>query len=508
MAEETGLRPRQDEEPSAASDAPPPFHVNDEPHHDSNNTNDDNDDDNDGNNGNNDDSAAPPLNSEALPGYESRPPQLTRRRTVVERVFTLDTNKGKPWAFLKVNSRNSSSSSSSSTHNTPNFLEGDLITGTVELELEKPDSFIAITLEVRGESLAVGQEPIPFYSETVPLWSLNPTSSQSQQGPTSSKLKGNYVWPYSVKLPDKVTIPSPSKGATTSEYSLPPSFTERASPAYLEYKITVTFRRGFLRSNSTLVTLFSYLPRITPPTCSSLRQLAYEENSAPPPPKIDPEGWHDLGPKSVTGIVFETRQVDVSAIFFLAKPLSYTRGTFVPFSLTLSCLDTQALDLFTGRGSLNINLKRSLHVGSTATQGKSSGQRTDTVFSSIVGEGIFWPAEGNIPNSESRRLEGEIALKPELKPTFVFPNVTVKYAVTFALVVPGFVVLSNNGVAPMYEQEIEIATLMPAGAAPRSRSTMATNSGNGEGSGNYDVSIGVLIQANQRFLHLGHHGMG
>lgn len=75
--------------------------------------------------------------------------------------------------------------------------------------------------------------------------------------------------------------------------------------------------------------------------------------------------------------------------------------------------------------------------------------------------------------------------------------------------VPGFVVLSNNGAAPVYEQEIEIATLMPGGAAPRSRSTTATNNnGEGQGPGNYDVSIGVLTQANQRFIHLGHHGMG
>lgn len=94
----------------------------------------------------------------------------------------------------------------------------------------------------------------------------------------------------------------------------------------------------------------------------------------------------------------------------------------------LSCLDTQALDLFTARGSLDIKLKRSLHVGTTATQGKSPSQRTDngSAFESTAGEGVYWPADGNVPNSESRRLEGEIMLKPDLKPTFVFPNVTVK----------------------------------------------------------------------------------
>ncbi|GJJ15594.1 hypothetical protein Clacol_009872 [Clathrus columnatus] len=432
--------------------------------------------------------------SDALPEYEPSKTSRSKRNIITERVFTLDNNKGKSWAFLKVNSRGS-------THSTPSFFQGDLISGTVELDLEKTESFLAITLEVRGESLAVGQEPIPFYSEVLPLWSSN----SNHPGPTSPKLKGEYIWPYSVKLPDKIAVPSVPKGPTM-DYSLPP-ITERASPAYLEYKIIVTFKRGLLRANSTLVTLFAYLPRITPLACSSLRQLAYQENNTPPPPKIDPEGWHDLGSKSVTGIVFETRQVDVSAVFFLAKPLSYTRGLFIPFSLTLSCPDTQALDLFTGRGSLDIKLNRSLSVGATASQAKVPGQRTDTTFHITVAEGIYWLADGNVLDSETRRLEGEIPLKPDLKPTFVFPNVTVKYTVTFALTVAGFVVLSNNGEAPVYEQEVEITTLMPPGAVPRSRSVVVVNN-EGQSSGNYDVSIGVLTQANQRFIHLGHHGMG
>lgn len=127
MAEEQAETANTHQDP-AADAPPPPFHADDD-HHDN-------------------DSAAPHPSlqtSEALPGYEpsSKAQSQPRRRTVVERVFTLDTSKGKPWAFLKVNSRNSSSS-----QNAPSFFEGDLVTGTVELELEKPDSFVAIILEV------------------------------------------------------------------------------------------------------------------------------------------------------------------------------------------------------------------------------------------------------------------------------------------------------------------------------------------------------------------------
>ena len=36
-------------------------------------------------------------------------------------------------------------------------------------------------------------------------------------------------------------------------YPLPPSFSERASPAYLDYKLTVTVKKGAFRVNQTLV---------------------------------------------------------------------------------------------------------------------------------------------------------------------------------------------------------------------------------------------------------------
>lgn len=80
--------------------------------------------------------------SDVLPEYEpSNAPIRPRRVLFAERVFTLDNSKGKPWAFLKINSRGSSQSA-------PNFFEGDLITGTVELDLDKAETFSAIILEV------------------------------------------------------------------------------------------------------------------------------------------------------------------------------------------------------------------------------------------------------------------------------------------------------------------------------------------------------------------------
>ena len=40
-------------------------------------------------------------------------------------------------------------------------------------------------------------------------------------------------------------------------YRLPPNFTERASPAYIDYKLIVTVQRGMLRVNQVCAVLKS-----------------------------------------------------------------------------------------------------------------------------------------------------------------------------------------------------------------------------------------------------------
>ncbi|KAF8574231.1 hypothetical protein K439DRAFT_1399203 [Ramaria rubella] len=437
-----------------------------------------------------------------LPGYEEhRSPIPTYVSTpVTERVYTLETAKKQPWAFLKVNSRGGRVTS------VPLVLQGEPITGTVELDLEKTEHIQEVVIETRGESLAVGQEPMLFLTQETTLWSttMGDPGNPSVGVNGSPKLKGKYVWPFSITLPDKVTVSAVEKGPT-SVHPLPPAFSERASPSYLEYKIIVTFRRGRFRVDNTLSTSLAYVPRSRPPPASELRQLAYQENSAAPGPKVDPEGWESLGTKSVTGTVFDSREVEVACVFHLAKPLSYARGTTIPFVLTLSCSDRQALDLFAARGSLAINLTRSLFMGADATD-ENRNSRSNNTFTNDVGQGVYWPAPDDNTESETRKLEGEIPVHQELKPSFFFPRMVVKYHVSFALAARGFVVTSNEGVAPIFSREVEIATVIAPGPAPRSRIPIDRLKGDSQNHENYDVSIGMLTGANQRFLH--HHGFG
>ncbi|KAF8523602.1 hypothetical protein JB92DRAFT_2884404 [Gautieria morchelliformis] len=373
-------------------------------------------------------------------------PQLT------ERVYTLEKDKNQPWAFLKVKSRGTKHTSF------PQFIQGEPIAGTVELSLEKTDHIQAVTVEVQGVAFAVGQEPLQFLKKEITLWSTSMGDPRTgNTGIGSSKLKGDYVWPFSIALPDTVATSAVKRGPL-SVYPLPPSFSARAdgtSLCYLEYKVVATIRRGRLRVDHSLSTTITYLPRSRPAAPSVLRQLAYREETALPGPGGDPEGWEIKGPQSVTGV----GQVKVTGLFALAKPLCYTRGTSIPFWVTLSCSDIHALDLSGGRVPVSIHLVRVLSMGPDATDEQILPGKD--VFEEQVGKGICWPSEDDNDRSETRELVGEIPLADSLMPSFVFPRVTIRYRVGLTVMVPGCIATALP--------EVEIATDLASGPTPRSR---------------------------------------
>ena len=106
---------------------------------------------------------------------------------------------------------------------------------------------------------AVGQEELAFLTISSDLW----------DNKTGGKAKGKISWPFSITLPSENAVSERPKGRA-DVYRLPPTFTgklpsmqsltylfleivERASPAYIDYKLVVTVRRGALRVNQTLV---------------------------------------------------------------------------------------------------------------------------------------------------------------------------------------------------------------------------------------------------------------
>lgn len=104
---------------------------------------------------------------------------------------------------------------------------------------------------------AVGQEELTFLT----------LSKDLADSKTGTKLKGKLSWPFTLGLPSETGVAERAK-AKPELYRLPPTFTgmwvhlaihstlssestERASPAYIDYKLLVTVRRGAFKVNQT-----------------------------------------------------------------------------------------------------------------------------------------------------------------------------------------------------------------------------------------------------------------
>ena len=88
-----------------------------------------------------------------------------------------------------------------------------------------------------------------FHEEARELW--------SSAGSSAKLSGGQYSWPFALTLPTEIEVAVGPRGAAKERFPLPPSFSERASPAYIDYKVTVTVRRGGLRVNNSWVIHYS-----------------------------------------------------------------------------------------------------------------------------------------------------------------------------------------------------------------------------------------------------------
>jgi len=178
----------------------------------------------------------------------------------------------------------------------------------------------------------VGQEEEVFLTEEQTLWA--PSGKES-------KLSGKHSWLFKFVLPKEVTVEESE--TKKGSFRLPPSWTERASPAYIDYKIIVTLKRGFMRVNQTyvcsfphvvsaasqivvhfrVVTNFGYHPNTLPDPPSPLRRLAYSEGSPLVGPEGDPEGWKVLLPVKIRGTLFGTKEVEVDCTVRLLEVFKY-----------------------------------------------------------------------------------------------------------------------------------------------------------------------------------------
>ncbi|KAH9063997.1 hypothetical protein EDB87DRAFT_1557455 [Lactarius vividus] len=397
-----------------------------------------------------------------------------------EHCHALQDKNGRDWLSLKVQSRAADSK------HMPLFLEGDIIKGEVRLDLTKAETLKGLTITIRAGTTAVGQDEELFLDKTEPVWT--PAS------PSEAKVVGTHTHTFSISIPRDAAVALVPK-ATPKRFSLPPTFSERASPAYIDYKLYVTVRRGGLRVNSKLSTSFAFLPRTVADPPSPLRALVYAEGGAVLGPDADPQGWKVFDPVKITGTLFNARDVSVQCTLAMATPFTYASNSPVPLLLTLHGTDIQALDLFVSSPCLH--LLRTVAIGSEAAE-EAGLRRSNNTFVSNVAKGVFWPHEEAIGDPGVRALRGELFIPKGTKQSFTFPRIACRYSVVLLPPqVPGFTSTTAPD-KPLLMERITVTLANAPGIFPTSQIPPGYEVPT---EGDYNVATGFLENGNQRFLH-------
>ncbi|KAJ7707529.1 hypothetical protein B0H17DRAFT_520623 [Mycena rosella] len=375
---------------------------------------------------------------------------------------------GKPWATLSLLGDAEYSKS------IPAFVEGSPVTGEVRLDLESGDGIHAVLFSIKGQITtgATPSEMMSFIDLSTTLWSRSmgdprqPGDGNTAQHKWNQRLKGKYVWPFSISLPPTVCIPG-AFGGQDEVFRLPQTFFERHTRAQIEYEVVVRFTRTKLRSDHRLSTTLNYMPLSAPGPPSRLRQLAYQQHTALLGPDSDPDGWRTLPFIQARGKLTSTsRPVDARCRLSLATPLCYTRGEAIPCALVIECSDPQALELLASPDAPVLRLRRAVRF---LTGEKAAKEELDHSASAT-----WWPAADRaldtdstdtlVTNAFRRMLKGEIHLKPELITSSSIAHFRIEYSVVlFPFDAPGYATLDSE---PLIVEPVEIASEYASGPRP------------------------------------------
>nr|GAT55925.1 predicted protein [Mycena chlorophos] len=365
-------------------------------------------------------------------------------------------NTGKTWATVTIGG------DARLSHDTPVFLEGASIRGSVKLDLQHRDPITSIWIFVHGDLVMTsgGESARSMFMNTRHfVWAARSGDPRAPRTPTADKpvspwtekLHGKYEFPLvfvtgnprgSPRRPVPVPALDPHPCPRADVYCLPHTFKDGYSGS-IHYGLDLHIeRKGKLASDDRLTVPFDFFSMRQPPTSSLLQKLAFQNHAPMPSPREDPQGWHAMTRKPVTvlirGHVFGDRNVEIKCW----------------------CADQLTLDLLasTKTSVLNLYLQRRITWGTV-----------DHV--QPCGKAVWWPLkETTIPQDPRRRclrLMGEIALSGQFAPTSAIHMFSVEYTVILSTV---------DVVAKRFDswyrseqlatQTVEITTRFPAGPRP------------------------------------------
>ncbi|KAK7032317.1 hypothetical protein VNI00_013276 [Paramarasmius palmivorus] len=413
-----------------------------------------------------------------LPAYTRLPPRPPPF-PLTEHTFHIPGKNAhsRPWATLKL------LSGARDPKSLPTYLEGDQITGSLDMNLdESGESHIqSVKVLLRGAIVTGNEDKLDdgsmFLDVSHILWTKDKDKRRPTTPNSSSRLSGDQHWKFSIPIPKTVTLPAYPGSSNTMTYQLPHTFLERYTRASIRYDLIVHVARGKFRVDNTLQTTFVYMPATRPPPLPSLRQIAYIENSGHLlGPEIDTEGWMTLPPFKA-----EVNGKQIQCSLSLALPLSYARGSPLPLHLTLFSPQSTAVDV---NNAIDIRLRRlvgfrkppirgEINQHFTDMHSKEKGKVEDAAFGRWWGGGTSnndTSVEDSVPQSSgpddagTQNFHGEIQLPRSLKPSTKITHFSVEY---FVVVIPKVTPSAHSTPeVPLLEQRVEVTTMFARGPKP------------------------------------------
>ncbi|KAJ3490872.1 hypothetical protein NLI96_g1134 [Meripilus lineatus] len=357
----------------------------------------------------------------------------------------------------------------------PHFVQRDEIMGSVELTLNHEEVIRSVTISVIGD-LFLRTEATRFLSIVQQLHASDAreVSPSSILSPVirSGKLKGQHTWSFRIQLPKGVVF-----SEERNRYQLPPSLCDTGTRARVQYSIVVRMKRGIWSSGQRLAIPFEYTPLTRPSLPSIMRQISYMEQRPLIGPDEDSDGWKSLPAVNIYGKAFSVQLVEVTVTLLSilkytggltrrSYQLSYTRGSIIPLSLSMSASDQQVLDLLSAPSTPQVHLVRKAtvipHMGvPTARALLPWDSNVET-----VGTAIWWrtPHPGSVERSRRRHLQGEIRVPKDLPPNCSILNFSIEYQITFETLKA--VAFSITSKIPPTIEPVEITTTTPQAPLP------------------------------------------
>lgn len=377
----------------------------------------------------------------------------------------------------------------------PEFTEGEIISGSVDLNLSKTETVEDAVVSVRGSILSQGkhQHRKVFVEVSERIWEASAISreacSVSSSGVCSAQLKGCFGWAFSLKLPNQVfTAEMGSRGQESSE-QLPPTINFPDLRYNIVYEVVCTIKG---RRTMTLSSPFNYIPMIRTPQLASVSGLDRFSSSE--------DEWEVFESFNVRGVAFATYTCDIKCTIALSKPLSYKRGGSIPCVIAFECDDTIVLELISCPQVPRVRL--CCHVDDTIPSLETKLLRildhfkVDNVNQRHVATST-WRVLGTNPSIEDRKiinlmrpsldfsgkirpkiLVGEIPLSEDLIPSFSFGTLSYKYEVQMhSFKIAGFAP-EDGEKAIFFRAEVQVTTKSSVSISSRQRNDSSPSTSN------------------------------